>query len=117
MRARDIMNSPVVTVQPWRPVKEVATLLIDHEITALPVLDADGHLVGIVTEADLVSLEKDPDPRAHILPPARRSKRPARTVEELMTKQVVWVHPEADAAEVADLMWTNRIRSIPVVAE
>jgi CBS-domain-containing membrane protein len=54
MRARDIMSSPVVTVTPDTTVKDAANLLASNGFTALPVLDSDGRLARVVTEADVV---------------------------------------------------------------
>ena len=67
MRVREIMSSPVVTVPPGMPLKEVANVLVTRAISAVPVVDA-GELVGILSEADLVPLELVPDPRAHLAP-------------------------------------------------
>ena len=53
---KELMSSPVVTVPPELPVKQVAALLVERCISAVPVLDARGQLVGIVSEADLVPL-------------------------------------------------------------
>src|SRR4029450_2809435 len=69
VRVREVMSSPVVCVPPDLPVKEVADLLVNHRISAVPVVD-HGELVGIVSEADLVPLALAPDPRAHLTPPA-----------------------------------------------
>ena len=73
MRARDIMSSPVVTVTPDMTVKYAANLLSAHGFTALPVLDDDGRLVGVVTEADLVRDRFPRDARYH---PARHKRNP-----------------------------------------
>ena len=54
MRARDIMTSPVITVTPAVPLRGAAALMVSHGFTALPVVDDDKRLVGIITEADLV---------------------------------------------------------------
>jgi CBS domain-containing protein len=54
MKARDVMVSPVVTVKPYSSVKEVAKILIEKSISAVPVTDDSGKLVGIVSEGDLV---------------------------------------------------------------
>ena len=62
MRVREVMSSPVVCVPPDLPLKEVADLLVNHRISAVPVVD-HGELVGIVSEADLLPLELAPDPR------------------------------------------------------
>ena len=62
MRVREVMSSPVVTVPPGMPVKEVAGILVTRGFSAVPVVD-EGVLVGLLSEADLVPLELVPDPR------------------------------------------------------
>jgi len=57
VRVRDVMASPVVTVAPSAALKEVASLLVERRINAVPVVDAGDRLIGIVSEADLLSLE------------------------------------------------------------
>jgi CBS domain-containing protein len=57
MRTCDVMSSPVVTVPPDAPLKDVAATLVEHGINAVPVVDAGERRIGIVTEADLLSLE------------------------------------------------------------
>ena len=64
MRAREVMSSPVVTVPPDAPLKEVAAILVERGINAVPVVDGEGRLVGIVSEADLLPLEAAPGPRS-----------------------------------------------------
>ena len=56
MRTRDVMSSPVVTVAPEVHLKDVAATLIEHGINAVPVVEEGDRLVGIVTEADLLTL-------------------------------------------------------------
>jgi len=51
--AREIMTTPVITVSPQTPVRDAACLLVERHISGLPVVDSEGNLVGIVTEADL----------------------------------------------------------------
>ncbi|MCS7236628.1 MAG: CBS domain-containing protein, partial [Armatimonadota bacterium] len=62
LMARDVMTSPVVTVQPDTPVKEVARILLTHHISGVPVVDEQGKLVGILTEADLLYKERPETP-------------------------------------------------------
>jgi CBS domain-containing protein len=114
VRVRDVMSSPVITVPPDMRLKEVAALLVTHGISAVPVVDA-GELVGIVSEADLVPLELAPDPRAHLTPPADLPVDLPRVAAEAMTRAVVALHEDADAAEAGRLMLDRRIKSIPVV--
>jgi CBS domain-containing protein len=51
---RDVMTTEVVTVEPWTPFKEIVTRLAEHRISAVPVVDPEGNLRGVVTEADLL---------------------------------------------------------------
>ena len=88
MRVREIMSSPVVTVPPGMPLKEVANILVTRAISAVPVVDA-GELVGILSEADLIPLELAPDPRAHLAPLPEASPTAFRIASEAMTQDVV----------------------------
>ena len=75
---------------------------------------ADGRLVGIVTEQDLVLLEAVPDPRLHLMvSPSRRAI--PHTVGEVMTRPVHTIYPDADVAEVARVLYREGIKQIPVV--
>ena len=114
MRVSDVMSSPVVTVAPGAHLKEVADLLVRHEISAVPVVDG-GELVGIVSEADLVPLELTPDPRAHLAPVPQPPASLPRVAAEVMTREVVALPETADAAEAGRLMLDLGIKSIPVV--
>ncbi len=116
MRVREVMSSPVVSVAPEATVKEAAELLVERGFNALPVLDGD-ELVGIVSEADLVPLESRPDPRGHILPLPADSVPVPRTVAEVMTREVISLPQEEDAARAAHLMLGRGLRSIPVTAK
>jgi CBS domain-containing protein len=63
MRARDIMTTSVVTTRPDTPIREIAALLSRRQFSGLPVVDADGRLLGIVSEGDLIqhsAIEADP---------------------------------------------------------
>jgi CBS domain-containing protein len=115
MRAKDVMTTPVLTVTPDTPVKEVARLLVERKISAVPVVDEFDGLVGIISEADLVPLEAVGDPSAHILPLREREAPVPRVAREVMTKEVITVDEEAEMALVAGLMIEHRLKSIPVV--
>jgi CBS domain-containing protein len=114
VRVRDVMSSPVVCVPPDMPLKEVADLLVTRAISAVPVVDG-GELVGIVSEADLVPLELAPDPRAHLIPPADLPGHLPKVAGEAMTRTVVALPEDADAAEAGRLMLERRIKSVPVL--
>ena len=78
MRICEVMSSPVVTVQPDTQLKDVAATLIEHGINAAPVIDAGDRLVGIVSEADLLSLEAPALAPGSVASWASRRTRPAR---------------------------------------
>jgi CBS domain-containing protein len=111
MRAQDLMSHPVVTVRPEDSVRDAAALLDRHGFTALPVVDSEDELVGIVTEADLMRERVQPDPRSgHTLTMA-----PPQTVGEVMTTDVVAMTVETDVAELARTMLDRGLRAIPIV--
>ena len=105
MRTRDVMSSPVVTVAPDAPLLEVAGLLVEHGINAVPVVDGAGRLVGIVSEADLLPLE------AHMT-----GTQAARTAGEVMSRSVYTLGEDTDAAAAARLLLRHRLKSAPVLA-
>lgn len=114
MRASEIMTTPVVTVRTTTPVKEAAALLAEHAITALPVLDEDDRLVGMVSEADVLADRVSHDQRSHM----RREEShpdPRHLVGEVMTTPVVAMAASADTADIADLILQYDVRSVPIV--
>ncbi len=115
MRVSEIMSHPVVTVTPTESLKDVARLLVERDISAAPVLDEDGGLVGMVSEADVMALELHEDPRRHLRPVAQKVGNSPRDVADVMTTDVLAVPPDADVASVAQLMIDRRLRSLPVV--
>jgi CBS domain-containing protein len=117
MRAEDIMSKPVVTVLPETTVKEAAALLSSRGFTALPVVDDDDRLIGIITEADLMLGRIVRDPRSHMRRDhvAAPSARQSDTVGQIMTTPAVGMGRNTDAADLATVMLQDRIRSIPIV--
>jgi CBS domain-containing protein len=117
MRAKDLMTYPVITVRPEAPAKEAARLLASHGFTALPVVDADDAVVGIVSEADLIRGRILPDPRSLIddNPPPTAAEPAAATVAGVMTAAPVVVALTADAVVLTKLMLERHLRTLPVV--
>jgi CBS domain-containing protein len=108
LKARDVMTSPVITLGRDTPVPVAAKLLSSHGFTAAPVVDDDGLVVGIATEADLV--------RSPVVPDWWQvQQQPDPTIGEVMTPAPTVMHPDDDLADVAALMIDARIRSIPIV--
>jgi CBS domain-containing protein len=115
MRVKDAMTSPAITVTPRTHCKDAAALLVQHRISALPVIDADGRLVGLVSEADLLTLEATPDPRSQATPLPPRAQPVPRTVDEVMTPEVYTVDEDADLGLVAERMLEANVKRFPVL--
>src|SRR5690349_8873104 len=79
--AREIMSSPVITVSPDTPFREVVATMLQHSISGLPVVDDKGRLLGIVTEADLLLKEETPQPQPALIPWHGSSLRLERIVD------------------------------------
>ncbi|GAA2874910.1 hypothetical protein GCM10010472_35380 [Pseudonocardia halophobica] len=103
LRADDVMTSPVVTVPADTPIAPAAALLAAHGFTAAPVVDADGRLLGVVTEADLVRDR------------FRLEGREPRTVDEVMSRTPLAMRPEDELTDVVSLMLDSHVRSVPIV--
>lgn len=118
MRARDIMTSPVQTVWQNASVESAAELMTAKSVTALPVVDLDGTLVGMVSEGDLlwhrVPAEPATDPSN--LSDTDPAHRPGMVVE-VMSAYPLTATPRTDVAEVAEAMLQNDVRSIPVIED
>jgi CBS domain-containing protein len=125
MQVRDVMVAPVVTVKPSATVQEVAKLFLDRKISAAPVLDDRGQLVGIVSEGDLLH-------RAEVGTERHRSwwlerfvendtlaaeyiKAHGRKVSDVMTPGVITASPQTPLYEVASLMEKNAIKRVPIL--
>jgi CBS domain-containing protein len=116
MRAKDVMTSDVVTVRSQTPAKDAVQLLVTHGFSALPVVDSDNRLLGIVTEADLLHDRFAPDPRTliHDERPAPATA-PAAVVDEVMVADVVTADPDTHVTGLSKLMLDRHLRAIPIV--
>jgi len=127
LTARDLMTPDVVTVPPETPVMAMARLLADRGISAVPVVDGTGKVLGIVTEADLIRrLAGEEDKPASwftslFSDPAGQAERFARThgvtAKDLMTEKVVSVSLDTEAAHIAKMMEQQHIRRVVVVED
>jgi len=113
MRVRDIMSQPVFTVRQTDPIEGAAALLSDRRITAAPVVDDDGHLVGIVSEGDLLRDRVPENPTAHLRPIVHHNR--PRVVAEVMTRSVLTAWLDEDVSDAARTMLGNDVRSLPVL--
>jgi CBS domain-containing protein len=116
MRSSEIMTTPVVTVRPNLALKEVAAVLVEHRINGVPVVDASGNLVGIVTEGDLLRLEAEPDPRRHEIRMSGRARALPSVVSDVMTRDVRVAIEDTDVAEIARLMLEHHVKTVPIVS-
>ena len=125
MQAADIMTVDVITATPEMSVRDAAALMLDRGISALPVLDRDIRLVGIISEGDLVRrTETGTDPKVSwwlslfTSTPTlqeRFLKSHGRQVGDVMTRDPIAVRPDAPVAEIAATLERNRIKRVPVV--
>jgi CBS domain-containing protein len=118
---REVMTPRVVTVRENTPFKEIVRTLAEHRISAVPVLDAADHLVGIVSEADLLPKQEYRDePAAFSLLMSRaeqvsRLKAVADTAGQLMTAPVVTVGADQTVVDAARLMDRKQLKRLPVL--
>jgi hypothetical protein len=85
---RDVMTTEVVAAEPSTPFKEIAGRLAQHRISAVPVVAVDRHVLGIVTEADLLLKQEHPDPKATVplIWTRRRRQKPAKAAAAVAGK-------------------------------
>jgi CBS-domain-containing membrane protein len=116
MRARDLMTSPVITVNPSTSAKEAAGLLASHGFTALPVVDDDDRLIAIVTEADLIRDRIPRDPR-YLLDELNTGRHQSKetTVASVMTTPATAMGSGTDVTELCAALIDARIRAMPIV--
>jgi CBS domain-containing protein len=125
MQARDVMVSPVVTVGKIATVRDVAKLLLEKRISAVPVVDNVGKVIGIVTESDLMHRAEAGTERpyswwVHFLAgdatmAADYVKSHATKIEDVMTIDVVTATPETPLHEIATLFEERQIKRVPIV--
>ena len=121
-RVRDVMSSEVVVVSPDAGYKHIVDVLADFKVSAVPVVDEHGSVVGVVSEADLLrKVELGPDAPVRLFEGrARRdsrSKATGETARDLMSRPVVTISPSASISAAARLMEQHHVRRLPVVEE
>ncbi len=125
MKAQEIMTRDVVSVLPNTKVREIATLMSERHVSGVPVVAADGQLLGVVSQSDLLhraelgterkrkawlSLFADPDVMAR-----EYSKSHGIEAHDVMSRPVVSVTADADLQEVADVLERHRIKRVAVL--
>jgi CBS domain-containing protein len=127
MRVGDVMTRNVVSVRPDDTILKAARLMLQNRISGLPVVDAKGGLVGMVTEGDFLRRSEIGTERRRpkwiefVLGPGRIAEEYAhasgRKVEEVMTQDPVTVGEDVSLATVVELMECNRIKRLPVLRD
>jgi CBS domain-containing protein len=100
---RKLMTREVVSVRQDAPVHRVIELLVEHDITGVPVVDAEDRLVGIVTEKDVMGLLYDPG-------------KAAGTAADFMTRDVVCFDEEDDVISVCECLVKSHFRRVPIIS-
>ncbi len=108
-RVRDVMRADAVTVEKHAAVTDIARLMSDHRVSAMPVLAEDGRVAGVVSEADLLRARRQQ--RGHV---PGRAGQPGDTAAQLMTAPAITIGPDASLAAVARRMDQHHIRMLPV---
>ena len=127
-KAQDIMTTPVITVTSDTGIKELAQLLVSKLISGVPVVDDNGHLLGIVTETDLLFTEKPLhiptfvtllDAVVFFENPFNMDKDlkklTACTVADLYTRDCLTVVASTPIEDIAELMITKKVNLLPVI--
>lgn len=125
--AKDFMTQKVLTVRPDAPVAEIAKLLVERRISAVPVVEENGAMVGLVSEGDLVhridgnyrgarpwwlTVFGDPEDDPHEYVRSHGSR-----ASDIMTRDVITVTEYSTLEEVVKTLETNRIKRVPVVRD
>jgi CBS domain-containing protein len=123
MKIEHLMRTDVVTATPDMSLKGAAAKLVEHGISGMPVRDGRRHVVGVLSEADILYKEQGPSERDGVLAwllqnelPSDAAKVHARTVGEAMTSPAITIGPHRPASAAARLMIGNGINRLPVVA-
>ncbi|MFD6191937.1 CBS domain-containing protein [Streptomyces sp. NPDC060275] len=115
----DVMTHTAVAVGPQAPLKDVIALMDQWKVSALPVLEGEGRVVGLVSEADLLPKEEfrdsDPDRFTQMRRLTDLAKAGGLTAADVMTAPAVTVHPDATLAQAARIMAQRKVKRLPVV--
>jgi CBS domain-containing protein len=124
----ELMNRDVLTVLPTTPLSEAIKILVDRQISGLPVVDEAGKLVGVISESDLMWREKglDRPPYIMLLDSVIYLQNPAKherdlhkvlgqTVGEVMTAQAISITADTTIPAAARIMHEKKIHRLPVI--
>ena len=112
MRVADLMQTEVLTVRPEAAVTEIVVSLADAHVSALPVVDDCGRILGVVSSTDVIAAEAEAEDQV-----ARESLFESTQAREIMTPQAWTISPEADVKDAARQMLYADVHRLFVVAE
>lgn len=130
--AKDVMKTEIISVSPETPVKEVARLMIDNKISALPVVNKFNEIVGVVSENDLISKivkPHEPGLMTYLFHAALASSNEvleyrkamarwnAQTAEDAMTSPAICVSPDDTIEKVGKVMLDDKVKRVFVAEE
>jgi predicted transcriptional regulator len=104
LTAADIMNKTLLTIRPEASVAEATSTLLSEQISGLPVVDHNDHLVGVITEFALLAMVYDRSVQDH-------------SVAQHMTREVITVDADDPIGRIADLCIVHRVRRLPVMQD
>ncbi|WP_435616154.1 CBS domain-containing protein [Streptomyces coelicoflavus] len=115
----DVMTHTAVAVGPQAPFKDIIALMDQWKVSALPVLEGEGRVIGLVSEADLLPKEEfrdsDPDRFTQMRRLTDLAKAGGLAASDVMTAPAVTVHPDATLAQAARIMAQRKVKRLPVV--
>jgi CBS-domain-containing membrane protein len=117
---KDVMSTNVIAVRQGAPYKEMAAILHEQRVSAFPVLNDDNEVIGVVSEADLLTKEalEGTVPRTLLSRQERvRKQVNALTAADLMTTPPVTIGPDEPVTQAARLMFDQRVKRLPVISD
>ncbi len=123
MRVRDVMTKNVLSITKFESIMKVANILTEKNISGLPVVDKDNKVVGIITQADILSMvgvgreHTFKDLLKYMLGEKLPERRLGDHVGDIMTTPALTIHPDSNIAEAVRVMDERRIRRLTVVDE
>jgi CBS domain-containing protein len=121
MKVEELMSKDVITVEPDATLKKVASVLVGHRISGVPVVDTNRQVLGVVSEGDIVLKEHGAEPVPRLLgwllggAFVEADKLEARTAADAMTSPAISIAAHKDAYQAARLMTDEGIKRLPVV--
>jgi CBS domain-containing protein len=130
LKVRDIMQTAVIKVGPETTVRELAEVLAEHKISGVPVVDDEGRVIGVVSEADIIFQDADLhfpyylqflDSVIYVQSiskfEARFRKMFGTKAADIMTREVVTISPDASVYDAAALMTDRKVNRVPVTED